>query len=168
METKVKGFVAPIGDRNIKYFNGIVNIHRKFNSLFTVGVEGVRYDTLQDMKSVIFGFYNSLFSKLEPWKPYVDVLYLPLLREVDTEYIEMPFNEDEVIKALLDCCGGKFPKANGMTMTFLQSNWAILSRDVTSMFTEFFSLGKFVASLNTTFISLITLIPKKVDTDNIR
>jgi len=44
-------------------------------------------------------------------------------------------------------------------MAFLQSNWATLSGDVMGMFAEFFSSGKFVASLNTTFIGLI---PRKL------
>ena len=47
-------------------------------------------------------------------------------------------------------------------MAFLQSNWATLSGDVMGMF---LSSGKFVSSLNTTFIGLI---PKKVGATNIK
>ena len=77
----------------------------------------------------------------------------------------MPFSEDEVCKALLDCCGHKSPGLDGKTMEFLQSNWATLSGDVMSSFTKFFSSGKFVASFNTTFIGLV---PKKAGVVNIR
>ena len=38
-------------------------------------------------------------------------------------------------------------------------------RDVLTLFSEFFTNGNFVASLDTTFIGLI---PKKVDAENIR
>ena len=77
----------------------------------------------------------------------------------------MPFSEDEVSKALSDCCGNKSPDPDGMTMAFLQNNWATLSGDVMGMFAEFFSSGKFVASLNTKFIGLI---PKRADATNIK
>jgi len=77
------------------------------------------------------------------------------LRFIKKESIKKPFSEDEVSKALLDCCGDKSLSPDGMTMAFLQSNWATLRGDVMSMLAEFFSSGKFVASLNTTFIGLI-------------
>ena len=61
------------------------------------------------MKSAIFNFYKSLFSESEPWRPRVDTLPLPLLRDSEKEIIEMPFSEEEDTKALLDCCGDKAP-----------------------------------------------------------
>jgi len=45
-----------------------------------------------------------------------------LLRDSDKEFIEMPFSEEEVTKALLDCSGDKSPRPDGMTMAFLLSN----------------------------------------------
>ena len=53
-----------------------------------------------------------------------------------------------------ECCGDKAPGPDGMTMAFLQHNWATLKGDVMRMFAEFFSTEKFVASLNSTFIAL--------------
>jgi len=50
-------------------------------------------------------------------------------------------------------------------MAFLQHNWAARKGDVMSMFAEFFSSGKFVVSLNSTFIALI---PKKAETIDIK
>jgi len=58
-----------------------------------------------------------------------------------------------------------FLSAVGMTMAFLQHNWATLKEDVMSMFAEFFSSGKFVANLNSTFIALI---PKKAGAVDIK
>jgi len=138
-------------------------MYRKFNSLSTDLVEGVRYDTLLDMKSTIFGFYNSLFSDSEPWRSYVDWTTSALLWKVDKESIEMPFNEDEVTKAFLDCYGDKSSGPDGMTMAFLYSNWGALGGDMMSMLAKFFCSGKFVASMNTTFISLILKKTNAVD-----
>ena len=40
-------------------------------------------------------------------------------------------------------------------MAFLQVNWGTVQGDVLTMFLEFYINGKFVASLNATFIGLI-------------
>jgi len=37
-------------------------VHRKFNSLSTIEVDGVCYETLPAMKSPSFGFCKSLFA----------------------------------------------------------------------------------------------------------
>jgi len=50
-------------------------------------------------------------------------------------------------------------------MAFLQHNWATLKENVMNMFTEFFSSGKFVASLDSAFVGLI---PKKFGALNIK
>jgi len=84
-------------------------MRRKFNSMSFVVVDGVQYDALPNMKSAIYNLYKSLFSESEPWTPKVDTLPLPLLRDSEKEFIEMPFSEEEVTKALLDCCGDKAP-----------------------------------------------------------
>jgi len=80
-------------------------MHRKFNSLSTNKVEGVLYNTLPAMKSATYDFYKSLFTESEPWRPLVDGLPLPLLRFIEKESIELPFNEEEISKAFFYCCG---------------------------------------------------------------
>ena len=77
----------------------------------------------------------------------------------------MDFSEEEVFKALDGCCGDKSPGPDGMTMAFLQANWDTLRSDVLRMFLEFYHTGKFLASLNATFIGLI---PKKANAEYIR
>ena len=64
------------------------------------------------------------------------------------------------MKALHNCCGDKSLGPDGNTMAFLQANWDTLRSDVLRMFS-----GKFVASLNATFIGLI---PHNANAENIR
>jgi len=49
----------------------------------------------------------------------VDKLSLSQLRLIEKESIELPFNEEEVSRALSECCGEKAPGPDGMTMAFL-------------------------------------------------
>jgi len=40
-----------VGNRNTKFFHGVANMRRKFNSMSLVVVYGVQYDALSDMDS---------------------------------------------------------------------------------------------------------------------
>ena len=83
---------------------------------------------------------------------------------VKKESIELPFNEEEVCRALSECCGDKALETYGLTMAFLQHSWATLKEDVMNMFVEFFSSGKLGTILNSTFIGLIPKKAGAVDT----
>jgi len=130
------------GDRNTKFFHRVASLYRKFNFISYIEMDGTRFDTLPTMKSAIKGFYKSLFTESEAWRPQVDRLLLSQLQATEREFIELPFSEDEVSSALFECCGDKARGPYGMTMAFLQHNWATLRGDVMSMFAEFFSTGK--------------------------
>jgi len=69
-------------------------------------------------------------------------------------FFKVLFDVDKVTKAILGCCGNKALVPNGIAMAFLQSNWNTVKNDVMNMFAEFFSLGKFVVSIDATFIGL--------------
>ena len=86
----------------------------------------------------------------------MDGLPLPSLSVVDREILERQFDEEEITKVYFDCCGDKALGPDGMTMAFLQANWDIVRGEVLTMFSEFHLNGKFVASLNATFIGLIS------------
>jgi len=56
----------------------------------------------------------------------VDNLSLPSLSIAAREILERQFDEEEITKALFDCCGDKVPGPDGMKMAFLQANWDIV------------------------------------------
>jgi len=97
------------GDRNRKFFHRTANLRRKFNFMSGVEIEGNRYETIESMKGCIHGFYKKLISETEPWRPQVEGLSLPSLSTTAMEVLEMPFDEEVVIRALHDCCGNKAP-----------------------------------------------------------
>ena len=61
--------------------------------------------------------------------------------------------------------GDKAPGPNGFTATFWQCNWDIVKKDILSLFREFHAKGRFVRSLNTTFL---VLVPKKVGAKDLK
>jgi len=88
------------GDRNTKFFHRDASLHRKFNFISFIEVDGIRFDTMPAMKSAILGFYKSLFTESKAWRPQVDGLLLSQLQATKKESVELPFYEDEVSRAL--------------------------------------------------------------------
>ena len=68
------------------------------------------------------------------------------------------FIEEEVLAALKDMNGDKALGPDGFTTAFWKSCWDIVRGEVMGMFRDFFATGKFVCSINSTFL---VLIPKK-------
>ena len=79
-------------------------------------------------------------------------------RSSNKEVVKVPFNEEEVNKTLLKCCGDKASGLDGKTMALLWSNWDVVHQDVMTLFFGFFSSEKFLASVNVIFTGLA---PKK-------
>ena len=71
---------------------------------------------------------------------------------------ELPFTKEEVRAALYELNGKKAPGPNGFTAAFWQFSWNTIKSEVMAIFKDFFDTGKFVKSLNSTFI---VMIPKK-------
>ena len=144
----------------------MVNSHCKFNFMPSIMVEGSWYVLMDDMKHAVQGFYSSLFSKPEPWRPKVDglVFLLPSLTDSQRMDLEILLYEEEVQNSRVNV-GDKAPGPHGMTTTFVQDNWDTLKVDVLRMLTEFDSTGKFVKNLDAIFIGLI---PKELGAHNIR
>ena len=70
-----------------------------------------------------------------------------------------------MINALNDLNGDKALGPDGYMVAFWQSNWGTVKGDVLKLFKDFFKTGKFVRSLNTTFI---VLVPKKFEAEDLK
>jgi len=90
--------------------------------MFTVVVDVIRYETIENLKISIHGLFRELFTENEPWRPKVNGLSLPSLPNTTREVLERQFDEEKITKALFDCCGDKAPDPDDMTMAFLQAN----------------------------------------------
>ena len=79
--------------------------------------------------------------------------------------LELTFTEEEVLSTLMDLNGDKALGPNGFTMAFWQFSWDIMKKDVMDFFKDFHQQGRFVKSLNSTFL---VLIPKKEGVKDIK
>ena len=73
--------------------------------------------------------------------------------------------EEEVFVSLHELNGEKATGPNGYTIAFWQFNWVTVKGEVMTIFKDFFISGKFVKSLNSTFI---VMVPKKEGADDFK
>ena len=88
----------------------------------------------------------------------MDGLCFTRLNEKEALSLEVPFTIEEVFVALRDMNAEKALGPDGLLVTFWQSSWAFVKEHVMRMFGEFYEAGKFVKSLNASFL---VMIPKK-------
>ena len=81
-----------------------------------------------------------------------------MLGEERTRSLEESFSEEEVFEALSSLSGDKAPSPDGFTMAFWHFCLDFTKAEIMALFKDFFRLGTFQRSLNSTFL---VLIPKK-------
>ena len=79
--------------------------------------------------------------------------------------LDAPFSEEEVFAALSDLNGDKAPGLDGFTMVLWQFSWSFLKEEVMGFFKDFHDQGKFVKSINASFL---VLIPKKGGVEDLK
>ena len=79
--------------------------------------------------------------------------------------LEEPFSEDEVFEALSSLFGDEAPGPDDFTMAFWHFCWDFTKVEIMALFEDFFCLGTFQMSLNSTFL---VLIPKKQGTEELK
>ena len=83
----------------------------------------------------------------------------------ETEGLEIPFAEGEVFAALSDLGKDKAPDPDGFTMAFWLFCWDVVKIEIMGFFREFHERGRFVKSLNATFL---VLVPKKGEAEDLK
>ena len=76
---------------------------------------------------------------------------------MEASSLEITFSMEEVSSTLSDLNGDKALGLDGLIVAFWQSCWDIVRDDVMRMFRDFHETGKFVRSLNATFIVMIPM-----------
>jgi hypothetical protein len=106
----------------------------------------------------VVNYYESLFSKPLSWRPQLDNLEFDMLNGEEASSLENPFEEREVREVIKGMDRDKAPGLDGFSMAFFQDCWEVVKGDLIVVFEEFHARGKFVKSINSTFISLIPKI----------
>ena len=99
-------------------------------------------------------FEKSLSNQVE-WRLSPLGLEFSRIDDSEASILEALFSEEEVRAALLDLNGYEASGPDGFTKVFWQENWDVVKVEIMNLFREFHDKGRFVKSLNSTFIVLI-------------
>ena len=99
--------------------------------------------------------YQNLLSDPDGWRPCLNSLEFDSIGVEEAAKLEEMFSMEEVSSALSDLNGDKAPGSNGFPLAFWKFYWDFVKDEFMDIFKDFFERGKFVRSLNTTFLVLI-------------
>lgn len=153
------------GDKNTKYFHKVANSHRRHNSIRHLSINGELSTDQAAIKEEITGFYQQLYKEDGEFRPLLDGLAFSSISAEEANWVERPFEEEEIFNVVSHMNGDKAPGPDGFPMAFFHACWPILKGDLLAMFSEFHEYGSFQRSLNATFL---TLFPKKASAVEVR
>jgi hypothetical protein len=143
------------GDKCTKFFHQVANANRRNNSIESLIVNGLPTSDPTIISDHIVGYYESLFAEPMGWRLRLNNLEFDRLNEEEASSLEGPFEEKEVWEVIKGMNRDKAFGPDGFTLAFFQDCWGVVKEDLMVVFAEFHARGKFVKSINSTFISLI-------------
>ena len=153
------------GDNNTKFFHRMANAHSRRNWLSRLKVDDCWHTEELDLKNSVVGAFKNLYTEEGGWRPGVEGLPFMRLDSYEAEGLEIPFTEREVFAALSDLGKDKAPGLDGFTMAFWLFSWDLVKAEIMGFFKEFHERGRFVKSLNATFL---VLVPKRGGAEDLK
>ncbi|RVW92361.1 LINE-1 retrotransposable element ORF2 protein [Vitis vinifera] len=153
------------GDNNTRFFHRMANAHCRRNWLSKLKVNGCWHSEENNLRNSVVGAFQELYQEEEGWRPSVDGISFMRLDISEAEGLEIPFVEEEVLAALTDLGKDKAPGPDGFTMAFWLYGWDVVKFEIMGFFREFHERGRFVKSLNATFL---VLVPKKGGAEDLK
>ncbi|WKA10977.1 hypothetical protein VitviT2T_028516 [Vitis vinifera] len=153
------------GDNNTRFFHGMANAHSRRNWMSKLKVNGCWHLEENNLKNSVVGAFQMLYSEEEGWCPSIDGLSFIGLDNSEAKGLENPFLEEEVFVALIDLGKDKALGPDGFTMAFWLFGWDVVKDEIMGFFREFHERGRFVKSLNATFL---VLVPKKGGAEDLK
>ncbi|CAL8157492.1 unnamed protein product [Prunus armeniaca] len=150
---------AKDGDSNTKFFHRIASGRRKRNLIQKLEVEGYGVVVSEgEIELEIINIFKNLYSSNAEARWCLEGLNWNAISAEEAEWLERPFEEEEIKRAVFDCGTDKLPRPDGFSMLLFQSCWDIVKEDIMKVLEDFFNCGIINAITNETFICLI---PKK-------
>ncbi|KAJ9690749.1 hypothetical protein PVL29_013085 [Vitis rotundifolia] len=143
------------GDKNTGFFHKMINSNRRRNCLKKIKVNGTWQSEDHDIQRGVVRAYQNLLSDPGGWHPCLNSLEFESIGVEEATRLEQMFT---VFLALSELNGDKALGPKGFSLAFWQFCWDFVKDEIMGFFKDFFERGKFVRSLNTTFL---VLIPKK-------
>jgi hypothetical protein len=147
------------GDRNMGYFQAQAAQRKRQNRITSLeDSNGQILQEPEEVKKEVGDFFQGLY-QTQGFRPMNELLdcVQPSVTDAMNDFIQRPYEAEEVKKALFDMAPSKAPGVDGFTAGFYQRHWNVLGEDITMAVLAFLNGGELPLGLNDT---AITLIPK--------
>jgi hypothetical protein len=114
------------GDQNVSFFYDLAESHKRNNFITSISIDGSETSNKKVINNTITQYYKNLFTETTLWRPKLDGLEFPSLDAGEANWLERPFQEEEVHQPFLNMDGDKAPGLDGFTVAFFQSCWVIV------------------------------------------
>ena len=145
------------GDKNIGFFHRIANSNRRRNCLKKIKINGIWLSEDQEIQRGVVRAYQNLLSDPGGWHLSLNGLEFDRIRVEEAAGLEV-FSVEEVYSALSELNGDKVLGPDWLPLAFWQFCWDFVKDELMGFFKKIYERGRFVRSLNTTFL---VLVPKK-------
>ncbi|GKB82288.1 RNA-directed DNA polymerase, eukaryota [Tanacetum coccineum] len=142
------------GDKNSKYFHGILNKKRSQLSIRGILVDGVWLDYSTIVKKDFLAHFKDRFDCPTSSRLSLDMNFPNTLSIEQREDLES-YVSKEIKRAVWDCGLDKSPGPDGFTFCFFRRYWNLLEGDLNDDVSYFFHHGSFPKRGNASFIALI-------------
>ena len=143
----------------------MANSHRRRNNIYRIHIGGDWLNGEENIKIGIVNAYKNLLSDPGGWRASSEILVFSRLEDNEAASREVSFAEEEVLFALSALNRDKASRLDGFFAAFWQFSWDIVKNDIMELLKDFHQQGKFVKSLNCTFL---VLIPKKEGDEDLK
>ena len=166
LRMKSKFIWAKEGDANTKLFHSLINARKSKNVITKLELDdGSLVDAEADIVREITGFFQRLY-KTEgmSFRGIEGLDWQPIPQHI-ADWLERPFEEEEIKRAIHNCDGNKAPGLNDFTLELFQLEWETMKDDIMRVFWEFVKDGIIHDVTNATYICLI---PKKANSSKVK
>ena len=143
------------GDKNSNFFHRLASSHRNANTIGKLLINGVLLTDQDEIRDHIAQFYQQLYMEDVYRRLSLDGIEFSIITDEEAEWLERPFEENEIINVVQGCDGDKAPGPDGFSLAFFQQCWSVVRNDVLAVCQEFHEHCQFERSLNATFVALI-------------
>ena len=146
----------------MKYFHTKASDRRRKNTISCImDDEGNWHDSIDGIAGVAISYFKKLYSPAFPTRisEVLDAIPTKVTEEMNQSLIQ-EFTREEIEIALNQMHPTKTPGPDGMSATFFQNYWGIVSNDVICMILNVLYSNMSLAEINKTNITLVPKIKK--------
>ncbi|XP_058786237.1 uncharacterized protein LOC131660890 [Vicia villosa] len=114
------------GDSNSGYFHKVMKEKGRINHLGPINTLEGRLEKVKDIKDHVVNHFSKKFEEEEEMVSSLEGIFFYCIREEDKSWLEIPFQEDEIIEALKSCGGSKIPGPDGFSFLFIKRCWSFI------------------------------------------